>query len=68
VTGKVKLAVADGVAVISLNRPERRNAIDDDLHDELTGIWQRVLADPAAALARDRFRPGRGARDDQADC
>jgi enoyl-CoA hydratase/carnithine racemase len=50
VTGKVKLAVADEVAVISLNRPERHNAIDDELHDELVCVWQKVLADPAARV------------------
>jgi enoyl-CoA hydratase/carnithine racemase len=47
---KLKVAVADGVAVISLNRPERHNAIDDGLHDELAGAWQQVLADPAARV------------------
>jgi enoyl-CoA hydratase/carnithine racemase len=49
-TGKVKLAVTDGVAVISLNRPERHNAIDDELHDELVSAWDKVLADPAARV------------------
>lgn len=49
-TGKVKLAVADGVATISLNRPERHNAIDDELHEELVSAWDQVLADPAARV------------------
>jgi len=47
---KLELAVADGVATISLNRPERHNAIDDDLHDELVSVWEKVLADPAARV------------------
>ena len=47
---KLRLAVADGVATISLNRPERHNAIDDELYDELTGAWAEALADPAARV------------------
>jgi enoyl-CoA hydratase/carnithine racemase len=49
-TAKLKLTVADGVATISLNRPERHNAIDDELHEELVGAWNEVLADPAARV------------------
>lgn len=49
-TVKLKLAVADGVATISLNRPERHNAIDDELHDDLVSAWDEVLADPAARV------------------
>jgi hypothetical protein len=30
-TAKLKLAVADGVAAISLDRPERHSAVDDEL-------------------------------------
>lgn len=50
ITAKLKLAIADGVATISLNRPERHNAIDDELHDELASAWEKVLADPAARV------------------
>jgi enoyl-CoA hydratase/carnithine racemase len=50
ITAKLGLAVADGVATISLNRPERHNAIDDELHDELLSAWEQVLADPAARV------------------
>lgn len=32
---KVRLEVADGVATVSLNRPERHNAIDDELHEQM---------------------------------
>jgi enoyl-CoA hydratase/carnithine racemase len=47
---KVKLAVGDGVATISMNRPERHNALDDQMHDELVEAWKAVLADPAARV------------------
>lgn len=47
---KLTLAVTDGVATISLNRPERHNAIDDELHGELVSAWDTVLADPAARV------------------
>ena len=49
-TAKIKLAVADGVATISLNRPERHNAIDDELYEGLVRAWEEVLADPAARV------------------
>jgi enoyl-CoA hydratase/carnithine racemase len=47
---KVLVAVADGVATISLNRPERHNAVDDELHEQLVAIWGQVLEDPAARV------------------
>jgi enoyl-CoA hydratase/carnithine racemase len=50
VTGKLTLAVADGVATISLNRPERHNAVDDDLRADLSRAWDDVLADPSARV------------------
>jgi enoyl-CoA hydratase/carnithine racemase len=49
-TAKLKLTVADGVATMSLNRPERHNAVDDELHDGLAEAWAQVLADPAARV------------------
>jgi enoyl-CoA hydratase/carnithine racemase len=49
-TGKLTLLVADGVATISLNRPERHNAVDNDLRDELSRTWDEVLADPSARV------------------
>ena len=45
---KVRLEVADGVATVSLNRPERHNAIDDELHEQMVAAWGQALADPAA--------------------
>ena len=50
VTAKLRLAVVGGVATISLNRPERHNAIDDELHDELVVAWNQALADAAARV------------------
>ena len=36
----------DGVAVITLNRPERHNAINLRMARELKQAWERVKADP----------------------
>ncbi|WP_181781872.1 enoyl-CoA hydratase/isomerase family protein [Pseudonocardia pini] len=47
---KVRYVVADGVATISLNRPARHNAVDDETHDLLVETWDAVLADPAARV------------------
>ena len=38
--------VKDRVATITLNRPERKNAMNQVLKDELRSCWQRVKADP----------------------
>src|SRR5262249_28025016 len=38
--------VTDRVATITLNRPERKNAMNQQLKDELRACWQRVKADP----------------------
>ena len=64
-TQKVIVAVADGVATVSLNRPDRHNAIDDELYEQLTGTWPRVLADPAvrAILLRGEGRSFCSGRD-----
>ncbi|HVW42422.1 MAG TPA: enoyl-CoA hydratase/isomerase family protein [Amycolatopsis sp.] len=46
----VLLAVADGVATVSLNRPHRHNAVDDQMSEELEELWERVQADNAARV------------------
>jgi methylglutaconyl-CoA hydratase len=47
-TGNLLLAVdARGVATLTLNRPERRNAFDDAIIADLTDAFRRLGADPA---------------------
>jgi enoyl-CoA hydratase len=36
----------NGVATVTLNRPESRNAVSSRMHTELSEIWPRVAADP----------------------
>lgn len=45
----VRAAVAGRVAVVTLNRPERRNAITQDLLDQLNSALAAAEADPAVA-------------------
>ena len=44
-TGFVELTVEDKVALVTLNRPEVRNAINDALRAELVALLERVAAD-----------------------
>jgi enoyl-CoA hydratase/carnithine racemase len=46
----VLLSVADGVATVSLNRPHRHNAIDDQTHDEFSRVWREALAHDEARV------------------
>lgn len=46
-----RLEVSDGIAMITLNRPEAKNAIDPELHERLKAIWARVEADDDIELA-----------------
>ncbi len=41
----VRFDVQDRVATITLNRPERKNAMNQQMKDELRTCWQRVRAD-----------------------
>ena len=41
----VELTVEDKVAIVTLNRPEVRNAINDALRAELVALLERVAAD-----------------------
>ena len=45
---KIELEQADGVAVVTLNRPDSLNALDDEMHAELPAVWSRIREDPAA--------------------
>src|SRR3989454_2899052 len=47
----VRFEVADRVATITLDRPERKNAMNQQLKDELRSCWQRVKADPEVWVA-----------------
>lgn len=40
----------DGVAVLTLNRPERRNALTSQLLDELRRVFEAAAADPTVAI------------------
>src|SRR2546430_17570347 len=42
----VRFEVADRVATITLNRPERKNAMNQQMKAELRACWQRVKAGP----------------------
>ena len=44
---KLLFAVADGVATLSLNRPDKLNSFDRQLSDELIDALDRCAADPA---------------------
>lgn len=41
----------DGIAVITINRPERRNALDAEHYEMLSEAWQRVRDDDAIRVA-----------------
>lgn len=41
----LQLAVEDGVATLTLSRPEAMNAIDPETRAELRGAWARIAAD-----------------------
>ncbi len=41
----------DGVAIITINRPEQRNALGQDVRDGLFAAWDRFERDPALRVA-----------------
>src|SRR5215831_1298123 len=47
----VRFEVADRIATIVLDRPERKNAMNQQMKDELRTCWQRVKADPDVWVA-----------------
>ena len=47
----IELKVQDGIALITLNRPERMNALDAEHYDALSKAWQTVRDDPAIRVA-----------------
>lgn len=42
---------AHGVLVITMNRPEKYNATDSEMHGELARVWSEVSADPDTRVA-----------------
>ena len=52
--------IAERVATITLNRPDRLNAMNQQMRDELRACWQRVKDDPdiwvAIVTGADRWR------------
>src|SRR5258708_28946995 len=44
----VTYETADGVATITLNRPEKRNALNLDAYERLEGAFRRAVRDPEA--------------------
>ena len=42
----VERTTRNGEGTISLNRPHRHNAVDDELHEELERVWAQVQSDP----------------------
>ena len=47
----LKVEVADGIALVTLNRPEAMNAANDVMHRELTEIWPDIDRDPEVKVA-----------------
>ncbi|WP_137917393.1 enoyl-CoA hydratase-related protein [Hydrogenophaga sp. 2FB] len=47
----VLLDMRDGVAIVTLNRPEAMNAIDPDMRAELRQVWRRVSEDDTVRCA-----------------
>jgi enoyl-CoA hydratase/carnithine racemase len=47
----VLFAVKDRVATITLNRPERLNAMNMQMREDLTACWERVKTDPEVWVA-----------------
>ena len=43
----IQLNVADAVATVTLNRPDKRNAMSDDMRTEFIDALERVAADKA---------------------
>jgi enoyl-CoA hydratase/carnithine racemase len=47
----VEFALEDGIAVITMNRPETLNALDADAYAQLSDAWVRVRDDSAVRVA-----------------
>ena len=47
----IEFEVNDGIALITMNRPDRLNAMDAEAYDELSKAWTRVRDDEAIRVA-----------------
>ena len=47
--------VDDGVATVTINRPERKNALSVEAMNGLTDAWARVEKDSEARVVTDRI-------------
>src|SRR5256885_15881506 len=47
----IDLSVTDGIALVTMNRPERLNALDTEHYAGLSQAWQTVRDDPAIRVA-----------------
>jgi enoyl-CoA hydratase/carnithine racemase len=47
----VSYEVKDGVAIITLNRPQQRNAVNSVMSRELPLVWQQFNKDATAVVA-----------------
>src|SRR5438045_3689479 len=50
-TTQVAYSLSDGIAVITLNRPEKLNVLSNVMKDELRIVWRAFVDDPAARVA-----------------
>jgi len=44
-------AVKDGVATVTMNRPKKMNAIDNEMREGLLAAWETIETDPAIRVA-----------------
>jgi enoyl-CoA hydratase len=50
-TDPVLLVTEDGpVRIVTMNRPAKKNAVDEELHSELTYVWPKLTADRGAKV------------------
>ncbi|MFN0163876.1 MAG: enoyl-CoA hydratase-related protein [Burkholderiales bacterium] len=49
--GELLYEVKDGIAVITINRPQRRNALSRQVREGFFGAWERFNADESAKVA-----------------
>jgi len=47
----IDVSVQDNIAIITINRPERMNAMDAEHYEGLSRAWMRVRDDPEIRVA-----------------